>query len=274
MKKFLSIFFINLILLMPVYSNTDKSSSDYLKNKKHFALMNPLAESIAQKAIKKSLKKKIGKGDYKVKFEIYTLSSLKKGIFKTLNIKGKNLIIEEIPIPLLVLKSATDYNWIDYQKDPVTIKSDIIFDYELDLNEDSINQALKNEKYLKNIDKINRKAYPLFEISNVKVKIKKNLAYIIMEYRLPLSNSDKKRVFIVSTDFKVSDGKIKAHNVAFNKSYGALSLDKVTNLINLIDPLTFTLAELNNKNCTGKIENVKIDDDIVKINGRIFIKGE
>ena len=273
-KKFLSILLINLFFLSSVIANDNAIDRDRLQNKKHLALMNPFVESFAQKAIKRALKKKIGQGKYKVKFEIYTVSSLKKGIFKTLNIEGKKLTIDEIPVPKLVLKSITDYNWIDYKADPILIKSDMMFNYELELDEESINQALKHKSYLKTLERVNQRAYPLFEISNVKVRIMRDLAYIVMDYSLPLAKSKKTRKFVVSTDFKVEDGKIRAKNVAIDKAYGSLSLDKVTNLVNLVDPLSFTLLKLNEKDCKGRLENVKIENDIIRINGKIFIKGE
>ena len=49
---------------------------------------------------------------------------------------------------------------------------------------------------------------------------------------------------MVSSNFKVDNGKIKATDIGFDNSYGKLPLEKVTNLVNLIDPLSFTLGEL------------------------------
>ena len=54
MKKLLTFLLINSFLIMPAFAQADKTSAEYLKNKKHFAIMNPLAEKIAEKAIKKS----------------------------------------------------------------------------------------------------------------------------------------------------------------------------------------------------------------------------
>ena len=96
MKKFLLITLIFVLNLLPVIAKTDRMSAEYLKNKRHFAIMNPIAESTAQKIIKKALRKEVGEGDYKVKFSAYTLSSLRKGIFKSIEIQGKDLEIELI----------------------------------------------------------------------------------------------------------------------------------------------------------------------------------
>ena len=81
MKKFLLGLLILVTACMPAIAKVDKTSAEYLKTKKHFAIMNPIVENIAEKAIKKTLQKEIGEGRYKVKFEGYTLGSMKKGIF-------------------------------------------------------------------------------------------------------------------------------------------------------------------------------------------------
>lgn len=259
---------------MPSFAKTDKASADYLKTKKHFALINPLAENIAEKVIKKSLKKKIGEGNYKVKFEVYTLYSLKRGVFKTLEISGKDLVIEDIPIPYLYLKNLTDYNRIDLENEPIKLKSNVEFLYNLNLSEESINSALKQKSYQKKVDKINSIAYPLFALQDVKIKIKNNKIFIIMDYSIPLT-SNKKRTFVVSTNFKVENGKIKTNKIDLDKSYGKkLSIEKITNLINLLDPLNFTLAELNEQEYKGNVENIIIEDNIIKISGKIYVKGE
>lgn len=257
--------------MLPVFAKTDKNSVEYLKEKKHLSLMNPVVEKIAEKAIKKSLKKEF-KGSYKVDFDGYTLGSMRAGIFKNFVVKGKNLEIDEIEIPYLKLTSVTDYNWIDYKAEPMVYKSDMTFLYEMDLTEDSINSALKHKSYKKKIEKINNIAYPLFTLYETRIKIKNNKLYIIMEYNLPLASFKRNKTFIVSTSLKVENNKIYANNVNIDKSYGNLSLNKVTNLINLLDPLTFTLSLIESKDCQGRVDNVTIMDDIIKINGRINIK--
>lgn len=274
MKKIVLSLIISTLALMPVYAKADTTSIDYLKSKKHIAIMNPFAESLAQQIIKKSLKKEIGKGRYKVKFEGYTLGSMKRGIFKTLEIHGKNVEIEDIKINYLNLKTLTDYNWIDFNESPVKIKSDMTFAYELELTEESLNKALEKKDYQKILEKVNTRAYPLFAMHNVKIKIKHNRVYIIMDYSLPLASS-KKRTFMISTDFKIENGKIKANNVLIDRAYGNLPLDKVTNLINLLDPLSFTLDILKEDHCKGQVESVKIEDNKIQIDGKMFIvKGE
>ena len=273
MKKSILFFVISGILILPVFAKTDKMSEDYLKNSRHFSVMNPIAESIAEKVIKKSLKKETG-ANFKVKFDGYTLESMKQGIFKYLEITGKNVIVEDIEVPYINLKTVSDYNWVDYTKDPVVFKSDMTFAYELDLSEKTINDALKDKEYKKTLQKVNNRAYPLFTINDVRVRIKHNKVHVIMEYNFPIAPARKNRTFMVSTNFHVVNGKISAKDIGIDNAYGNLPLDKVTNLINLLDPLSFTLALMDSKKCNGRIENVNIVDNIIKIDGKIFVKGD
>ena len=274
MKKILLMFSIYYLILMPVFAQNNKITEEYLKNKKHFSVMNPIVENIAEKAIKTKLKKDLGKGRYRVKFDGYSLGSMKCGVFKNLEVIGKNFKINDIEVPYLKLKNETDYNWIDFSEKTVRIKSNIVFNYDLELTEKSVNSALKQKDFEKNIEKINQKAFPLFALKEVTIRIHNDKVFMIMDYFLPISGDKKIRKFVVSSKFKVDNGKILADSININTSYGNIPIAKVANLINLLDPLTFTLIKINEQNCKSQIENVIINDDIIKINGKIFIKGE
>ena len=89
MKKILTVFLLFLALANTSYAE-DKYSQEYLKNHNHFSIMNPIAESIAEHSIKSALKKETG-ANFDVKFEGYTLSSMKKGIFKYLELTANNV---------------------------------------------------------------------------------------------------------------------------------------------------------------------------------------
>lgn len=274
MSKKIVVLLIALMLCTPsVLAKTDRSSAEYLKNKRHFAPLNPLVETVAQKAIKKSLKKSTGE-NFKVKFDGYTLYSMKQGVFKNLELEGDKFQISGIDVDYLKLKSITDYNKVNYTKNPLIIETDMIYNYELFLTENSINQALEHKDYKKNLDKINNIAYPLFVLKDVDAKIKNNKLHIIMSYNFPISPSKKDKIFVVKTGLKVERNKISADDVALDSIYGALSIDKVTNLINLLDPLTFALDVMNTKKCNARVENIKIIDNIIQINGKIYVKGE
>ena len=272
MKKFV-LTLILMLLTSGMSFSADKYSADYLKSHKHFAIMNPMAESIAERVIKSSLKAETG-GKYKVKFEGYTLSSMKKGIFKNLEITGTDVVSAGITIPYVHLKTLSDYNYVDYTKNPVEFKSDMQFQYDMLLSDESLNTALKNGNYQTILDNINKIAYPMFQVKGVSTKIMNNQLYIMTEYNFPIAPSPKNKVFVASSDFVVKNGKIRAANVKLNSAYGNLSLNKVANMLNLLNPLEFTMQLLETKNCEASIENVNIVDNKVKVDGKIFVKGD
>lgn len=272
MKKCLLILTLLSMMVLPVFS-TDKYSEEYLKKHKHFALMNPLSDNIVEHCIKKALKKETN-AKFDVKFSSYTLSSLKKGIFKSIEIEGKNVQVEDITLPYVHLRSITDYNYIDYSDSPIKFKSDMEYDYNLILSEDSINSALSRKEYTKVLDKVNNIAYPLFVAKSLSTKIMNDRMYLVLTYNFPISPSENDKKFVTSSKFEVVDGKVIAKDVRLDSVYKNLSARKVANLINLLNPLEFMLELIDSKKYKGKIQNVNIVDNIIKVNGRIYIKGD
>lgn len=273
MKKFLILFLLGIIFVSPVMSSVDKTSEEYLKNSQNPSTMSFIAENAAKAVIKKQLKKE-APGKYKVKLKGYSLTSLKNGIFKYLEITGKNITAEGIRIPYYNIRTITDYNYIDYKQNPVVFRSDIKFDCEVHLSEKSINDALQTDDYSKVLIKINQRVFPFITINNVKVKLEHNKMRIFVYYNFPLSPREKDNYFVVSTGLGIVNNEIKAKDISYDKAYSNLPINKLINLINTLNPLNFTVKLLDSKKCQCKIEKIKIIDDIVIINGKIFIEGD
>ena len=142
------------------------------------------------------------------------------------------------------------------------------------MNEESINTALQKKEYQKVLNDVNTIAYPLFEMKDLDIKIKNNRVYFIMRYNFPISPSNKNKTFVVSTLFNVIDNKIKTCDIKINEAYGIIQTNKTANLLNRLMPLSYTMSIINKRNCNTKIETVKIIDDLIKIDGKIYIKGD
>ena len=123
---------------------------------------------------------------------------------------------------------------------------------------------------------VNKVASPLFVAKDVRVKIANNKFHIVMDYNFPIIKSSKDKSFVMSTGFTIINDKIVSKNVHIDTSYGNLGLNKVANLINLLNPLDFTLQQLDDElnDAKANIENINIVDNIVKVNGKIFVKGK
>ena len=151
--------------------------------------------------------------------------------------------------------------------------SDMVYAYELHLTEKSLNQALESKEYKEIIEKLNEKAFPLFVLKGAFINIKNDKLKVILEYNLPIAPSRNDKKIKITTGLKVERDRISANNISIDGSYGKLPPEKITNLLNFLDPLTFTLKLMNTKNCNVRTENVKIIDNIIQINGKIYVKG-
>ena len=129
MKKLLTLLLVGIMLSGAAIAATDKYSQEYLLGKKHFSPTRFIAEGIAKKGIKSALKKETGV-EFDVKFNGYTTSSIKKGVFKNLELTGKDVNVDGVEIPYINVKSLTEYNYIDYNQNPVRFKSDMDFAYD------------------------------------------------------------------------------------------------------------------------------------------------
>lgn len=269
MKKKLPILFAIILFTAGfVSADTDKLSREYLTRERCFSPLKPVQEAAIEHVIKNAMTQKTG-GNYKVRYKGYTPKSMKAGIFKEIRITGKDVVIENINIPCICIKSLSDYNYIDYTKDPIEIKSDMSCSYDLTLSEESLKNALEQKEYQKIIDKVNEIAYPMFRINSVDTKIKDNRVFILMGYYLPAVKFSKNRLFTISSRFKVNDGRIEASDIKTDRAYGRISVNKVANLINLLSPIEYTVSLLNKQKFDISIENIDIVDNQIKINGKI-----
>ncbi|MBE7703423.1 MAG: hypothetical protein E7Z89_05155 [Cyanobacteria bacterium SIG28] len=276
LKKLYSRIFLLFLLLMiflPAHAGYDKTSEDYLKNRRHITPITPAVENFAQTVVKSALKKETGR-NFKVKLSAYTLSSMRKGIFKSLDVYGNDVEIKGINLSFVHVYTLSDYNWIDYKQNPPVFKSDINCAYEIGLSQDAINEALLAPKYQKEIEKINQQVYPLFCIKKVQTELTDDRIKVIIFYNYPLSPRENDRRFSVSTNLAIQNGEIISTKVYLDRKYRNLSSQSVLNLINLLKPLEYTLDFLNPGNCNFNIENVNIINNIIQIGGKILIKGE
>ena len=270
MKKILTLLFVMFLTSSVVFAGIDRLSQEYLQSTNHFTITKPLAEMVARNAIKKALKKETGI-NWDVDITGYTTSSLKRGIFKSMDLTGKGAEIDGIEVPYIHLVTLTDYNYVDYTQNPPVFKSDMTYAYEIHLSDEAINKALKDADYGKVIAKVNRIANPLFVIKSVRTKIIDDKMYIVTDYNLPMAVT-KDRSFVAQSDFQVVNGKIRAKNVSIDTAYGNLGLNKVANLINYLNPLEFTMGLLDGNMHNAIIENVNIVDNKVKVDGKIYVK--
>ena len=67
-------------------------------------------------------------------------------------------------------------------------------------------------------------------------------------------------------------GKIKLANTTMQNNSVSLDVDKFSKLMNYINPLDFSVKILENKDAKFNIENIKIADKKITIDGKMIVQ--
>ena len=93
--------------------------------------------------------------------------------------------------------------------------------------------------------------------------------YYVLKYSMPFVRKTKE--LVISADLNVENGQIVLANTTFLNNSMSLDVDKLSKLINYINPLDFSAKILENKDAKFNIENVKISDGKIVVDGCMTI---
>ena len=93
--------------------------------------------------------------------------------------------------------------------------------------------------------------------------------YYVLKYALLFVRKTKE--LVISADLNVENGQIVLANTSFLNNNTALDVEKLSKLFNYINPLDFSAKILDNKEAKVSVENVKITDGKINIDGKMTI---
>lgn len=233
---------------------------------------NFLAEKIGESITKRAIKKNIASGKIDVNINSFSTRDLKAGRFKSFEITGKNVDIEGVYISYFNAKTLCNFNYIPHDKDNnYIVKEDIPLIFKTEITEDDLNNTMNSSDYKRLINDINNigGSFNLFEITSTNVKLKNGKMYYIVKYAMPFMRKTKE--VVISADINVQNGKIVLNNAGFESRHSVMDIDTFSSILNYINPLDFSAKILENKDAKFNIENVKIADKKITIDGRMTI---
>lgn len=231
-----------------------------------------LSEKIGEKLVKKAIKKNITSGDIKVNLDAYSVRDLKAGRFKSLEINGKNVDIQGVYISSFNAKTLCNFNYIANDKrGNYIVKEDIPASFNAIITEEDLNKTMLSSDYKRMIDDINSIGGNLniFQITSTNIKLKNDKMYYVLKYSMPFVRKTKE--LVVTANLKVENGQIELANTSFLNNSMALDVDKLSKLINYINPLDFSAKILENKDAKFNIETVNISNGKITIDGNMTI---
>lgn len=230
-----------------------------------------LSEKIAQFKIREELKKAT-KQNFNVSVKSYSLQDLLRGRFKSITISGKNLNIKGAYLTSLDLKTLCDFNYVQFDKNPIKFKENMIIGFTTTISDEDLLKTMQSSGYLDKLNCVNVHGCGItfFKLSGAGVDIKNNKLYFKIKVTSQLL-LEKPLDIEMSTDLNAKNGRIVLTKIDLKNVVKGVDLSKVANQLNSINPLTFSLDVLENKNTKMCINNVKIIKNKIIINGNIFI---
>ncbi len=128
---------------------------------------------------------------------------------------------------------------------------------------------MNSSDYRRLISDVNRLAGGFFEVNSTYVRLKNNKMYYVIKYNLPFVRKTKE--VVLSADLCVDNGKIVLANTSFAGNNSSLDINKFSKLLNYINPLDFSAKILENKEAKVSVQNVKIKDKQITIDGRMTV---
>ena len=234
--------------------------------------VNTFTEIAVEKIIKKEVLK-IGSADnLKIDLDSYSAKDLKNGIFKSMSVNAQNVVINDIYLTSLSLKTLCNFNYIKKSGDDIVFMEALPMSFDIKMNQSSINKTMQNEKYQKVIKDFNKlsNSYGVgLQISSTKVAIKNNKFYYIIGFEVPFVRNEYK--IVLETDLKVKNGKIDFNNTKLVSGHMNMDLKKIDFILNYLNPLDFSVHILDNKDAKVNVQNIEIKNNTIETSGVVVI---
>lgn len=233
---------------------------------------NFIASKIGESLTKKAIKKEITSGKIDVNLKSFSTRDLKAGRFKSLEITGKDVVVDGIYISYFNTKTLCDFNYVVQDKNgKVIVKEDIPVRVNVVITEDDLNSTMNSSDYKRMLSDINTigGTLNLFQIVSTSVKLKNGKMYYIMKYALPFVR--KPQEIVISADLCIHNGEIILADTNLVSDSLALDVHSFSKILNYINPLDFSAKILENKNARFNIQNVKISNGKIDIDGQVTV---
>lgn len=271
MKKFLLVLGLMISLSVPAFAMCDYSQMCAPKAYDVSAHGCPFfAEKVAQFIIRRELKKAT-KEKFKVEMKSYSTRDLLNGKFKSLKISGKNLDIDGVYITSFEAKTLCGFNYVQLDKKSISFKENMVMAFATEISSADLQKTVKSTDYLEMLNKTNLSAFGVtfFKLQGADVQIKNNKLYFTINVTTPFSSAPIP--VVVRSGLKVEEGNIVLTKIDFVNPFTVIDLSKAAYILNAINPLTFSVDILNNKESKMSIQTVDIIGDKIIVKGTIFI---
>jgi len=227
-----------------------------------------LSKQVVKGILRKNINKTVS-GHYDIELDSYGALDLVGGRFKGIEISGENLLINNVAVTRFDARTICNFNYINYKENPVEFLTQIPMTVDILLTDNDINKTFFNKEYKRQIEKINEIFKNFFEIKDIYTEIKNNKLYFYLKAESPMLNLPIK--LTISSNVSVENGGLELTDMVADGVGGLVPEKLVRRLMNLINPLVYTIDSLEGSNSDIIVKKIKIIDNKIQINGIILL---
>lgn len=229
---------------------------------------NALTENKAEALFEKEILKVVSADDLKIDMDSYSPKDLRNGIFKSLYVNGRNVVINDIYLSGIELQTLCDFNYVKYADKEISFVEDMPMSFNFEMSQSAINKTMQNPKYQRVINDFNKlmASYGAgIKVSSTKVAVKANKFYYIIGLEFPFIRDEHK--IVLESDLNTKNGKINLSNTRLVSGNLELDLKKADFIMNYLNPLDFSVRILDKVNANVNVKNIAVKNNMIHADG-------
>lgn len=275
MRKFLLLLLVVCAGQMSFASDICPNGYDLTSGWNRFASRISGSNFVHKTILEQYLEKQIStyaQGKFDIKIDSFSTTDLKDGKFKSLTATGENVVFGDVSASKIALNSLCTFNQLEKTENGnYRFVTDFPADVRLEFNAADLNRIANTTDFKKTVRQINQNLLGFLRIEDVKFDISDNKLWYNFTVSTPFS--PKKQTARIGTGLNLSSNEdIKVANTETSGKPTILSLLNMTDALNYVNPLDFSVKILENSIINADINELFIDNDKIVLKAFINIR--
>ena len=227
-------------------------------------------KKIIELVIERELKDEL-ESNFDADLELFTISRLKKGEFKSLTLTSQTFKYRALSVSNFIAETVCPYNKIVYQNKKVYYPYELPFKFNGKITNNDLKNTIASYEFQRTLEKsaLRINNFTSFRVLEPKIEIKNNK----LNFEIPIKTflSKEPMYFNVSSDIAVDKNEIVLKDTTFSSKSNIINIDLLGGLVNKINPVAFQNTTINSKYCKLNITNAKIENNEIKVDGTFII---
>ena len=233
---------------------------------------NFLTKQLIENLLKNTLKKELNT-DFDVNLKPFDNNNLLNGKFQSLSVFGQNASKNGLFFSTISAQTVCGFNHIKYENETLYFVENMVVKFSARMNEDDLNKIINSNEYVNYIKnmKIKANSNVLAEISQIETKIENNKINLKINILIPFVFGTLPQSIDITTGLNIENGKIVLDNIKSQNQLIAFLLQNSDAFISKINPFVFKVQTKDKYDIMLNVENVKIDNNEIFINGTLVV---